>query len=84
MTKCEFIKKLNKCRKLYKDAENSLNSLFEKLEYEFDTDLSNIQTNAENADELEEAICCFAQYGEYDAESIWEELEAYINADITD
>lgn len=36
--------------------------------------LSDIPSNAENADNLEEAIHCYMQYGEYDPDLLWDEL----------
>ena len=33
-----------------------------------------LPTNAENADTVEDAICCFIQYGEYSPENIWKEI----------
>ena len=35
----------------------------------------NLPSNAENADNLEEAILCYMQYGEYDPDELWEELK---------
>lgn len=84
MTKSEFIKELKKCRKIQRTAEDLLHCFLEKIQNEFNTELSEIKTNAENSDNLEEAICCFVQYGEYDEESIWKELEGMVNADIAD
>lgn len=84
MTKSEFIKELKKCRRVQQNAEDLLNSFLEKLEVKFKAELADIKTNAENSNNLEEAICCFVQYGEYDAESIWEELQDHNIVDITD
>ena len=39
-------------------------------------DLSRFETKAENADNLEEAIYCYIQYGEFDVDSIIEEIKA--------
>ena len=36
--------------------------------------LSDIPSNAENADNLEEAIQCYIQYGECDPDLLWGEL----------
>ena len=35
------------------------------------------RSNIETSNNLEEAICCFVLYGEYDAESIWKNLEVH-------
>lgn len=33
-----------------------------------------LPTNAKNADTVEDAICCYIQYGEYSPENIWKEI----------
>lgn len=84
MSKEKFIREMEKCRKAYENAGTILDRIMEKVADEFEIDLSHIESDAENASNIEEAIYCFVQYGEYDAEYIWKELEASRNVDITD
>lgn len=56
------------------EEERKLNSLIEKVLPEMD--FSEISTKAENAENLEEAISCYVQYGEHNIEGIIEELES--------
>ena len=77
MTKSEFKKLLERGRKAYIKAELITNELFDKLEQDMGlrtSILSDIPSNAENADNLEEAIQCYMQYGEYDPDLLWDEL----------
>lgn len=74
MQKKDFLKEMKKCRNLYQNADNLLQSIIDKIETEFSIVLSDIDTNAENADDIEQAICCYVQYGEYNPNSIWEEI----------
>ena len=77
MTKSEFKKLLERGRKAYIKAELITNELFDKLEQDMGlrtSILSDIPSNAENADNLEEAIQCYMQYGEYDSDLLWDEL----------
>ncbi|MCI6468146.1 hypothetical protein A8806_110142 [Faecalicatena orotica] len=48
---------------------NTINDIFNN------PDLQKIPTGAENAENLEEAIACYIQYGEYDIQGIIKELE---------
>ena len=76
MTKSEFIKTMNSARNSFIKAEEKEQKLFEKLEEEFfGLDLSNCISDAENAENVQEAITCFLQYGEYTPEKIWEEIK---------
>lgn len=45
----------------------------------FPIDTSLLPTNAENADNLSEAISCFIQYGEYGIENIMKEIRQVIS-----
>lgn len=77
MTKSEFKKLLERGRKAHIKAELITNELFDKLEQDMGlrtSILSDIPSNAENADNLEEAIHCYMQYGEYDPDLLWDEL----------
>lgn len=77
MTKTEFKKLLERGRKAHIKADEITQELFNKLEEDIglrSSVLSDIPSNAENADNLEEAIQCYIQYGEYDPDSLWEEL----------
>ena len=77
MTKREFKKLLERGRKAHIKAELITNELFDKLEQDMGlrtSILSDIPSNAENADNLEEAIQCYMQYGEYDPDLLWDEL----------
>ena len=77
MTKSEFKKLLERGRKAHIKAELITNELFDKLEQDMGlrtSILSDIPSNAENADNLEEAIQCYMQYGEYDPDLVWDEL----------
>lgn len=75
MTKSEFIQELNECRNIQKSLENLLETLIEKVQDEFDVELSEIDYGMENSTSVEDAIRSYVKYGDYEAESIWEELE---------
>ena len=80
MTKSEFIKTMNSARNSFIKAQEKEQKIFDKLSEEFPRlDLDECITNAENAENVQEAISCFLQYGEYNAEKIWDEI---IMADI--
>lgn len=77
MTKSEFKKFLERGRKAHIKTESITNELFDKLEQDMGLRtliLSDIPSNAENADNLEEAIQCYIQYGKYDPDLLWDEL----------
>lgn len=57
-------------------AQNALGSVMDAIEDIGVIDLSRFETKAENADNLEEAIYCYIQYGEFDVDSIIEEVKA--------
>lgn len=72
-----------KLRSLIEDArkkqvavQNALGSVIDAIEDMGVVDLSRFETKAENANNLEEAIYCYIQYGEFDVDSIIEEVEA--------
>lgn len=69
--------RLEQARK--KSAENAAatKAVFDALE-DMCIDLNEIPSAAENAENLEEAICCFIDYGEYSVSGIMREIrEAY-------
>lgn len=73
--KMDMLKELlENARKAELRAKSIEERIFVELEY-MKIDLS-LPTNAENADSLEEAICCFVQYGEYGLENILREIQA--------
>lgn len=75
LNKSEFCKLLESGRKAYQKAEEKTQTIYNRIEENFrDVDLSEINTNAENADSVNDAISCYMQYGEYSPEQIWEEL----------
>lgn len=77
MTKSEFKKFLERGRKARIKADLITQELFNKLDEDMGlrhSILSDIPSNAENADNLEEAIQCYMQYGEYDPDLLWDEL----------
>lgn len=57
-------------------AQNALGSAMDAIEDMGVIDLSRFETKAENANNLEEAIYCYIQYGEFDVDSIIEEVKA--------
>lgn len=45
-----------------------------------DLELDEVETGSYSAEDLEQAIECYIQYGEYDIDSLWKELnDAYNN-----
>lgn len=69
------IKKLiNYARGLELKRSQTENQIFELLN-DMGIDTST-KTNAENADDLQEAICCHISYGEYSVDGIIEEIKA--------
>ena len=66
--------KINFAREASLRAGQAVREVFYMLD-RMGIDLS-LPTNAENADNLEEAICCYIQYGEYGIENILREIQA--------
>lgn len=76
MKKNKFMNLIENTKKYHDKAQKAQDDLFKYIEEEYpEIDLSDISTNAENADNLEEAISCYCQYGEYSPEKIYEELK---------
>ena len=74
MKKKEFIDKCEKARQLQKEIDAVIYDIFDNLPSE----VYNIPSNAENADNVEEAIQCYIYYGEYNPEDIYYEIKKYI------
>ena len=75
----KLIKKmLVKTKKSYNKANGAENDLFNYIEecLPDDIDLESIDTNAENARNLREAIMCHCHYNEYSIKEIIKELQA--------
>ena len=56
-------------------AQNAIGSVMDAIEDIGIVDLSRFKTQAENADNLEEAMYCYIQYGEFDVDSIIKEIK---------
>lgn len=70
-------KLLDEAREAKWQAEEKERELYDAINYHFaDPDLQSVPTEAENADNLEQAISCYIQYGEYDIDGIIKELDA--------
>jgi len=68
---------LKRARAAHKKAEEYERLVFKNIKDIFGLDkfeLSNNCSEAENAENLEEAILCYMQYGEYDIDSLWKEI----------
>ena len=51
-----------------------MNNIMQEIFDELSNECLELPTNAENADTVEDAICCYIQYGEYSPENIWKEI----------
>ena len=75
MNKSEFIRKMESAKKAYDKAQEKEQQLFDALAEQFPRmDLEDCVSNAENADNVKEAIACYLQYGEYIPDMIWDEI----------
>lgn len=70
MKKVDFIKKCNQAR----EHVLKMNSIMQEIFDELTNECLELPTDAENADTVEDAICCYIQYGEYNPEDIWKEI----------
>lgn len=70
MKKIDFIKKCNQAR----EYVLKMNSIMQEIFDELPNECLELPTDAENADTVEDAICCYIQYGEYSPENIWKEI----------
>lgn len=76
LNKSEFMKFIEKTRKYYDKAQKAEEELFNYIEKICpDVDLECIPSNAENADNIKDAITCYCQYGEYSSDEIYKELK---------
>ena len=64
------ITKIKACKKAYDKAQELEDNLFTFLQDFICDDLDNIAVDADNADNLKEAIACYLLYGEWDVNSI--------------
>lgn len=79
MDKKDFLNRLNSLKKLYEKAQDAEHKFFDDLFKAFPgVEFALIPTDAENADNVIEAMCCHYFYGEYDQESIWDEIEGAV------
>lgn len=81
MTKSEFRKLMERSRNYAIKMKETTELLCEKIQETFpDLELDEVETGSYNAEDLEQAIECYIQYGEYDIDSLWKELnDAYNN-----
>lgn len=70
MKKVDFIKKCNQAREHVLKMSSIMQEIFDELPNE----CLELSTDAENADTVQDAICCYIQYGEYSPEDIWKEI----------
>lgn len=71
----EFEKMMKSARNAYIRADVKMRELFTTIESEFpDSKLDELKTSSENADSIEDAICCYLQYGESSPEKIWDDI----------
>ena len=70
MKKVDFIKKCNQAR----EYVLKMNSIMQEIFDELPNECLELPTDAENADTVEDAICCYIQHGEYNPEDIWKEI----------
>jgi len=62
-------------KKAYNKAQEKEQQIFDALAKQFPRmDLEDCVSNAENADNVKDAITCYLQYGEYIPEMIWDEI----------
>ena len=79
MKKSEFKRLLESGRKAHIKAEQAEKRVIDCISSVLgDISLDEIPSAAENADNLEEAIYCYMQYGEYDTDSLWDELQSAV------
>lgn len=79
MKKSEFKRLLESGRKAHVRATQAEKRVVEGISSILgDISLDEIPSAAENADNLEEAIYCYMQYGEYNPDSLWDELQSVV------
>lgn len=71
----DFEKKIKLARSAFIKADTKMKALISEIESEFPgIELTELETNAENASNAEEAICCYLQYGECSPQGIWDNI----------
>lgn len=76
MTKSEFKKLMERSRNYAIKMQETSALIREQIEETFEgVVLCEADTNSYNAENLEQAIECYIQYGEYDIDSLWQELK---------
>lgn len=75
LTFMEFEKLLRTAKRKAVAAQEAENSVFKALE-DMCIDAESVPTEAENADNLKEAIACYFSYDEYSATGIMREVRA--------
>lgn len=76
MKKSEFKKLMERSRNYAIKMQETTALLRREIEETFpDLELCEIETDSYNAENLEQAIECYIQYGEYDTDSLWNELK---------
>lgn len=75
INKEEFKVKMRRTRSAFMRAAKKEAEIFDLIDDTFGRmDLEAIPSDAENAENLHEAISCYLQYGEYDLDLLWDEL----------
>ena len=69
----DIIKEIEKARQYAIKSQKQTDKVFNELD-KLDIDLDEIPSEAENADNLSDAISCYIDYGEFGIENIREEL----------
>lgn len=76
MTKSEFKKLMERSRNYAIKMQETTALLRKEIEETFsDVELCEVDTDSFNAENLEQAIECYIQYGEYDIDSLWNGLK---------
>ena len=79
MDKNEFTSLMSAARKAYVKADKLMQALMNRINEETpDVELDKVETSAENADNFEQAVLCYLQYGEYSVDELWEELKPFL------
>lgn len=80
MTKSEFKKLMERSRNYAIKMQKTTDLIREKIQETFpDLELDEVETDSYNAEDLEQAIECYIQYGEYNIDSLWNELNSAYN-----
>ena len=73
--KCLLMDEIQEAKRAQTSADQALELVYNTIFTLFDdVNLAEIPTEAENADNLEQAISCYVQYGEYDIEKLVDEI----------